>query len=588
MIQTLLIVLACVLAEGEPPIKFVIVHTTDIHGWIAGPKGIANGADLGDLASFTERARQRFEAEGEVFLLVDSGDLVEGTALSDAELPKGAFILEQIKLLKFDALTMGNHDIGHKDTVEILKDDFVPFWKGKYITTNTYLRENGQVANVTFGSRWYLEEKELSAERSARILFFGYMYDFDSQQYDEGSAKVIMVEEVLKHFKDWFANHTMVECDIIVVTAHIDPSDKSLHAIYNYTRENYPNVPIVFLTGHYHTPKFIPDLYGDPNSFAVETRSYLSEVSVITFDLEQGAASTQLANVEKTRLPMTTTDLKAYLDNVTRVQGEELGSFDTETGLHIKKEIAAYTSKLGLDKIVGCTHMTYNPKAKSDANSLYNFFVDKVVPATLLKIRCKGVENPYVFLSNKASLRAPLYNGKVNTGDLYDIDPFGNKYWYFPAVRGHDILSAFNQLLKAENLPAFVMSAMTIKNNSLYTLVVPGYDGKTIQIEKALPENVSSLLTPLCSNISAREALRGYLEAEMPCASDDNNGNGGLRLSSIAAIVLAVIIILAAALAWSCFRKKRARRASQFLMLEDDGISSAEMERSVSVWSGRV
>ena len=65
--------------------KFQIIHTTDIHGWLAGhPHQAELDADFGDFLSLIEHLHTQADANNDHFLLFDSGDLIEGTGLSDA------------------------------------------------------------------------------------------------------------------------------------------------------------------------------------------------------------------------------------------------------------------------------------------------------------------------------------------------------------------------------------------------------------------------------------------------------------------------------------------------------------------------
>jgi 2',3'-cyclic-nucleotide 2'-phosphodiesterase (5'-nucleotidase family) len=70
-------------------------------------------------------------------LLLDSGDLIEGTGLSDATPVHGEFIWPLVKQIPYSALTMGNHEIGVDSSIEELEKNFVPHWNGRYLTANT-------------------------------------------------------------------------------------------------------------------------------------------------------------------------------------------------------------------------------------------------------------------------------------------------------------------------------------------------------------------------------------------------------------------------------------------------------------------
>jgi 2',3'-cyclic-nucleotide 2'-phosphodiesterase (5'-nucleotidase family) len=65
--------------------KVKIIHSTDIHGWVFGhPHEQELNADFGDFISLSEHLVNNSENDGEDLMFFDSGDLIEGTGLSDA------------------------------------------------------------------------------------------------------------------------------------------------------------------------------------------------------------------------------------------------------------------------------------------------------------------------------------------------------------------------------------------------------------------------------------------------------------------------------------------------------------------------
>lgn len=103
--------------------------------------------------------RQQAAANKTELLLLDSGDLIEGTGYSDATpihgendrfvlnlaqsrsvhvfpiffgltMFAGEDIFPVISKIDYDALTIGNHDIGHPETVDLMMKTFIPQWQG--------------------------------------------------------------------------------------------------------------------------------------------------------------------------------------------------------------------------------------------------------------------------------------------------------------------------------------------------------------------------------------------------------------------------------------------------------------------------
>lgn len=99
-------------AAEAKAVTVTILHTNDIHGhltawqgWDGDLKGKSVGG-LGRLAGAVARERKA-AGEGSV-LLLDAGDLLGDTMLAD--LTEGKALVEALNFLRYDALTVGNHE----------------------------------------------------------------------------------------------------------------------------------------------------------------------------------------------------------------------------------------------------------------------------------------------------------------------------------------------------------------------------------------------------------------------------------------------------------------------------------------------
>lgn len=85
MSQLILVVLISTLIAFNNANHMKIIHTTDIHGWVFGhPHEQELNADFGDFISLSEHLVANSVQNQEDLLFFDSGDLIEGTGLSDA------------------------------------------------------------------------------------------------------------------------------------------------------------------------------------------------------------------------------------------------------------------------------------------------------------------------------------------------------------------------------------------------------------------------------------------------------------------------------------------------------------------------
>ncbi len=117
MVKRLLlpVVLLVAAASRAGTVYLNILHTNDIHGGIADtdatfmnpdfPPAIGGGAWL---ASFVRDAREACRRAGEFFLLVDAGDIWQGTPVGNYD--SGVFVVEWMNSVAFDMTVPGNHD----------------------------------------------------------------------------------------------------------------------------------------------------------------------------------------------------------------------------------------------------------------------------------------------------------------------------------------------------------------------------------------------------------------------------------------------------------------------------------------------
>ena len=117
-----------------------IVAVTDVHSWLQGgdqqdqqedqrgqralsnrPRAHALDANFGDLISFTQRLKTHAAAQGKDVFLVDNGDVVDGTGLSNLFKDHCSALLPLLRRVPFDALNCGNHELYTNATMEAFR-----------------------------------------------------------------------------------------------------------------------------------------------------------------------------------------------------------------------------------------------------------------------------------------------------------------------------------------------------------------------------------------------------------------------------------------------------------------------------------
>ncbi|MGQ9603647.1 MAG: bifunctional metallophosphatase/5'-nucleotidase [bacterium] len=101
--------------RGREPIHIIIMHTNDVHGGIDRqgatymdeefPPQLGGGASL---ARLVDRLRKGAEAEGKGFLLIDTGDIWQGTPVGNYK--GGEVVIEFMNRLGYDIWVPGNHE----------------------------------------------------------------------------------------------------------------------------------------------------------------------------------------------------------------------------------------------------------------------------------------------------------------------------------------------------------------------------------------------------------------------------------------------------------------------------------------------
>lgn len=115
LIRGILPVLLLAAMSRSGTIYLNILHTNDIHGGILErpatflnpdfPPSVGGGAWI---ASFVDDARRHCEESGEYMVLVDAGDIWQGTPVGGFD--SGASVVEWMNAVGYDMMTLGNHD----------------------------------------------------------------------------------------------------------------------------------------------------------------------------------------------------------------------------------------------------------------------------------------------------------------------------------------------------------------------------------------------------------------------------------------------------------------------------------------------
>jgi 2',3'-cyclic-nucleotide 2'-phosphodiesterase (5'-nucleotidase family) len=434
----------------------VIVHQTDVHGWIAGHAH--NESDkmmFGDYltmaqaltassaspnasraARLSRTAKSGYERRfthlhagtgdvGTDVLFGSSGDMVDGTGLSDLTKPRGSFIFQaQAAVYKslsalgdtFNAWqTAGNHDVTYPDTVNTLADSYAPKLDGHYITTNT--RYGTAPDSPLLGAPF---ATYVTPVHNKRVLLLGFIFNFTQHS---NNTQIIAPSDAVN--TPWFKEAMAVpDVDFIMVMNHIDPQGQAdqLDAIFKGIRASHPSTPMVLLTGHAHQ-EYMGFL--DDNCFVIESGSYFLELGIIEFDLDN------FANTVGAEWVLTSADVFADL------AGMETWNLSPE-GAALNHKIDAEFASLGLNRTIGCAPQTYIvDKQLNASDSFFSLYLNKMLPELLFTPAKSYIPQEQFFVMNTATFRSDMNKGLVVYNDVLCTAPFASVMYYLtPAVNG--------------------------------------------------------------------------------------------------------------------------------------------------------
>lgn len=132
------------------------------------------GADWGDFVTFSRRMKQTAGNMGVDLLLIDTGDLHDGTGLSDVTALDGQKSMPIFDEIEYDLLTIGNHELYVSEVAYDMFNHWARKWGDRYVTSNVkvYNNKTGQYEYVGATHRYFTTNKGI------RIMAFGVLYDF--------------------------------------------------------------------------------------------------------------------------------------------------------------------------------------------------------------------------------------------------------------------------------------------------------------------------------------------------------------------------------------------------------------------------
>ncbi|KAF5365960.1 hypothetical protein D9758_006656 [Tetrapyrgos nigripes] len=426
------------------------LQTTDTHGWLLGhqktsfPEPNYSG-DLGDFASFVSHMK-RIALEKDVdLLLIDSGDLHDGTGLSDG-FPSGGIdghdSNQFLKRLPYDVMAIGNHELYVYENTLDMYNNFAPALKGRYLSSNvniTTFDPHNNTINVPVGERF----TKFTTRKGRKVTALGVLFDFTG---NDVNTTVQKVEDMVK--EEWFLSAIEEEPDFFLLAGHMPVQKDNWPLVFNAVRAVHPETPIMIFGGHLHTRDCVQL---DQNSMSLASGRYMETVGWMSANL-----SSSCDKKSPSHSPVTFS--RRYLDT-NRVtyqfhSGTSNHTFDTPEGLGITKGLKNLAKRFNLAQVFGTAPEDYTISQVSypNENSLLSLMGARVLPYSLTLARdpsafnssssnssvtIQGVNqsvNPFFMLTNSGSLRFDIYSGEFTKNDQLTASPFADAFNFVEGV----------------------------------------------------------------------------------------------------------------------------------------------------------
>ncbi|KAF4510344.1 hypothetical protein G6O67_002237 [Ophiocordyceps sinensis] len=421
------------------------LHTTDTHGWLVGHLKEKNyGADWGDFVTFTRRMKQTAGNMGVDLLLVDTGDLHDGTGLSDATKVDGTKSMPIFDEIDYDLLSIGNHELYVSEVAYQMFNEYARKWGDKYVTSNV------QVLNQTSGNYEYVgvTHRYFTTAKGLRIKAFGVLFDFTG---NSNASRVIKAKDMVK--ENWFTETLAAKepVDMFVLFGHnpVRQSDRSntLTVVFDAIRAAHPETPVQIFGGHTH----IRDLaVYDDAAVGLESGRYcetLGWLSMSGFDSSnsgycgvakpRGVETASRPARKGSKSPFVYS--RRYLDWNRKTfiyhSNNHSKTYDDDSGQRVTSDIAKARDELRLRDVYGCAPQDWCMRCAPFNDDTKNIFPGVVYPAaSTVVVNKTRADKSRIVLGNTGVIRFDLHKGPFTYDDSFIISPFRNVFLYVPDV----------------------------------------------------------------------------------------------------------------------------------------------------------
>jgi len=369
----LLLLLAGVAFAGEP-VRVIVVHTNDLHGQLeplppSPVRGVLRNRPAGGfahLASMVRAARREAADSGARFLLLDAGDIFQGTPVGNET--RGDSVVAVMNALAYDAVAVGNHefDFGIKNLERLVERARFPMLAANMSDVK------GVKPYVIVGP----------PRMPCRVAIIGLITPKTPAMTTPDLRGKVKFADPAKTLRGLLKE---IDADVHIVVSHLGAKEDLELA------EKFPGLALI-VSGHSHTP--ISRRVGGTLVMQTHARG----ISLGRVNLELDPKTWHVVRSKGTLLPV---DPRAVLAD---------------------KEIAGLIDKHGraiaerLRRKVGTLLAPARRRGGLGSSSAGNWMADVT----------RAVGKADIGFMNKGGIRTDLEAGPVTAGDIYRLMPFDN------------------------------------------------------------------------------------------------------------------------------------------------------------------
>ncbi len=448
----------CLPSFADEPIELVVLHTNDHHGAIVPTSGQGG---LAIQSTIINRERAKYKN----VLLVDSGDYNTGQPISNEFYAKPDLIA--YKLMKYDVMTIGNHEFDHTKEIFQKQESFITSNDGELppislVNANVHYKSTGELV---------LPPYVVKQIAGIRVGFLGVLINqpslLDGSSYITIDNEIDTAKRIVKTLRE------IEKVDVVIALTHMGDVKLFDGHVTSVDLGNEVEGIDLIVDGHAHSYFTQPKL--TKNAPVVTAYAYSHYVGKAIFKIQNGKATLD----SWTAIPVTT---------------------DAEPDAAIAKALDPYIQKASADlKIVFAHASAPFPLGEKESrvgecsvcnlicDATYDFLIQNKTPVDFV-------------LSNGGVFRAGLPKGDITKENIKACLPYENTLVLID-MKGSDVLDLFKFVASVyQTNGAFGQVSKQVRYTITYNNGVDGIlsnltiDGNPVDPEKIYKFAVNSYL----------------------------------------------------------------------------------------------